>query len=97
MDEIPNQCCKQWIKILSSIVSKAVEKFGRRRAVEWPASRATRISFCTYKSAVSEEWNLQYADWNVVNRLWEKRCVKRPFAILRSTNFERKERFEIGR
>ena len=88
MDEIQNQCCKRWIRILWSIVSKA--------AVEWPASRATRILFCIYKSAVSEEWNLRYAVWNLANRSWEKRCVKRQFAIMCSTNYERKKRFEIG-
>ena len=55
VDEIPNQCCKQWVKILRSIVSKTAER-SRRRAVERPSSSETRISFCTYKSTVSEEW-----------------------------------------
>ena len=59
VDDIPNQCCKRWVKILLSIVSKAADWSSSRRAVECPASSEARMSFWTYNRAVSEEWNLR--------------------------------------
>ena len=43
-DEIPNQCFKRWSRILWSIVLNAAEWSRRRRAVEWPESKETKIS-----------------------------------------------------
>ena len=63
------------------MVSKAIERSSKKRALEWPASRAIRISFYIYKSTVLEEWNLRFADLNLVKRSWEERCVRRQFAI----------------
>ena len=57
VDDIPNQCCKRWVKILWSIVSKAADRSSSRRAVECPASSEARMLFWTYNKAVSEEWN----------------------------------------
>ena len=77
VDEKPNHCCKRWRRILWSIVSKAAEKSRRRSAEERPASSETKISFWTRRRAVSQKWNLRYADWNFDIKLWAKRCNKR--------------------
>ena len=58
---ILNQCFKRWSRILWSIVLNPAKRL-RRRAVEWPESKETKISFWIRSRAVSEEWNLQYAD-----------------------------------
>ena len=44
---IPNKCFKQWNRILWSIVLNAAEKLRRRRTVERPESKETKISFWT--------------------------------------------------
>ena len=71
-DEIPNQCFKRWSRILWSIVLNAAEKSRKRRAVEWPKSKETKMSFWTRSIAVSEEWNLRHADWYSNIRLLEE-------------------------
>ena len=84
-------------KILWSIVSKAADRSSSRRAVECPASSEARMSFWTYNKAISDEWNLRLADCNLDIRLWDERCEERRAAIIRSINFDKKDRFEIGR
>ena len=59
VDDIPNRCCKRWVKILWSIVSKAADRSSSRWAVECPASSEARMSIWMYNRAVSKEWNLQ--------------------------------------
>ena len=44
-DVIPNLYFKQWSRTLWLIVSNTAEKSRRKRAVEWPESKETKISF----------------------------------------------------
>ena len=78
------------------LVSNAVER-SRRRAVEWPESKETKISFWMRSRAVSVERNLQYADWYSDIRSLEERCDWSWLAITCSINFERNDRLEIER
>ena len=94
---IPNQCFKRWSKILWSIVSNATERSKRRRVVEWPQSKETKISFWTWSRAVSEDRNLRYANWYSDTRSLEEKFNWRRFAITRSINFERKDKLDIER
>ena len=94
-DVIVKLCFKRWSWILWSIVSNAAER-SRRRAVEWQESRETETSFWTRSRAVSEKWNLRYADWNSDIRSLEERCDWSWLAITLFINFERKDRLEIG-
>ena len=47
--------------------------------------------------AVSEDWNLRYADWYSDIRPLEERCNWSWLAVKLSINFEKKDRLEIGR
>ena len=49
VDEMSEQCCKRWVKILWSIVSEAADRSMSRKAVLWLASSEARVSFLTYK------------------------------------------------
>ena len=62
-DVLPNQYFRRWSRILCSIVSNAAERSRRRRAMERPESKETKIWFWMRSRAVSEEWNVWYADW----------------------------------
>ena len=51
--------------------------------MEQPALSEIKIWFWTPRRAVSQEWNLRYADWNFDMRLWAERCDKRRSTITR--------------
>ena len=89
-DLIPNQCFKRWSRILRSIASNAVERSRRGRAVEWPESKETKISFWTRSRAVSDERNLRNTNWYSDIRPLEERCKWNWLSITRSNNFEKK-------
>ena len=95
-DVIMNQCFKRWSRILWSLVSNAAER-SIRRVVEWPESIDSKISFWTRSRAVSEEWNLRWANWHSDIRPLEERCNWSWLAITHSINFEGKDRLKIGR
>ena len=97
VDDISNQCCKGWVKILWPMLSKAADRSNSRRAVECAASSEARMSFWTYNRAVSEEWNLRWADCNLDIRLWDERYEERQEAITCPINFDKKDIFKIGR
>ena len=78
-------------------MSKAAKRSRSRSAVEWPASSGTKLSFWTCKRAVSQEWNLRYADWKFDIRLWEERWNKRWSAIISSVSLDKNDKFKMGR
>ena len=83
-------------KIWWSIVSKAALKSNNTRAHNWPPSTDWAISLTTAVTAVSVEWCALYADCRGGSRLYRPKCSLSLDTATRSTNFERKLRFEIG-
>ena len=46
-------------------------------AAERPASSEAKMSFCTYKSSVSEEWNFRLSDCKLDIKPWKEECYER--------------------
>ena len=74
-------------------LKRSTKSSNTRRVTRWE-SKLIRMSFCTFKSAISVLWHLQYADWNGMPCDVKCACVWSKTA--RSVNFETYCKLDTG-
>ena len=76
-----------WGNPWSTVSNAALKSSSTRRVTRWE-SKFIRMSFCTFKSAVSVLWHLRYADWNGGYKPCDVKCACVWSKTARSVNFE---------
>ena len=71
----------------STVWNAALKSSNTRRVTRWE-SKFIRMSFCTFKSAVSVLWHLQYADWNEGYKPCDVKCACVWSKTAHSVNYE---------
>lgn len=82
--------------VLWSIVSNAAERSNITSTVTLFWSRDWRMSFWTFNSAVSVEWNFLYADWCCLCMLFDIKCFSMRVLTTFSRTFDTKGKFDTG-
>lgn len=78
------------------MVSKAAERSRRQRQVTCLLQMALIMESCSESRTDSVERKAEYADWKELKRELEFKCRDRRSLTIRSVNFDRNDKLEIG-
>ena len=79
----------------STVTNAALKSSKIRRVIRW-GSKSIRMSFCTFKSAVSVLWHSWYADWNGGYKPCDVKCACVWSKTAHSINFETYCKLDTG-